>query len=51
MVMRYAHLSAWYLSAEVRLLDAPAPVQPPRTGANGDESVVGLQSRWVTTIQ
>jgi hypothetical protein len=30
MVMRYAHLSPAYLSAEIRLLDAP--VQPSRTG-------------------
>ena len=29
MVMRYAHLSPAYLSAEVGLLDAPAPTTPP----------------------
>jgi len=29
MVMRYAHLSPAYLSAEVGLLDAPAPTPPP----------------------
>ena len=29
MVMRYAHLSPAYLSAEVSLLDAPAPTSPP----------------------
>jgi integrase len=29
MVMRYAHLSPAYLSAEVSLLDAPAPTAPP----------------------
>jgi len=28
MVMRYAHLSPAYLSAEVRLLDPPAPAPP-----------------------
>jgi hypothetical protein len=29
MVMRYAHLSPAYLSAEVGLLDAPGPTSPP----------------------
>jgi hypothetical protein len=29
MVMRYAHLSPAYLSAEVGLLDEPAPTSPP----------------------
>src|SRR4051812_49408463 len=32
MVMRYAHLSPAYLSAEVGLLDAPQPAAPPPRG-------------------
>src|SRR5262249_50044502 len=37
MVMRYAHLSPAYLSAEVRLLDAPALPPLPRPDGHGTE--------------
>ena len=37
MVMRYAHLSPAYLSAEVGLLDQPAPTSPSRSEAPSAE--------------
>ncbi len=37
MVMRYAHLSPAYLSAEVGLLDQPAPASPPPVEAASPE--------------
>ncbi len=37
MVMRYAHLSPAYLSAEVGLLDQPAPTSPPPSEAASPE--------------
>jgi integrase len=52
MVMRYAHLSPAYLSAEIRLLDAP--VQPSRTGeraTKGQRAANGVRrSRKVVEI-
>jgi hypothetical protein len=52
MVMRYAHLSPAYLSAEIRLLDAP--VQPSRTGeraTKGQRAAKGVRrSRKVVEI-
>ena len=44
MVMRYAHLSPAYLSAEVGLLDAPAPARPsgPQRARKGQRASKGV---------
>jgi Phage integrase family len=62
MVMRYAHLSPAYLSAEVSLLDAPAPTSPPvaphsekrarkgnvsRSGIGGRRKLSNFREEWL----
>src|SRR4249919_754141 len=45
MVMRYAHLSHAYLSAEVGLLDAPVPPPSPERATKGQRASKGVRRR------